>query len=145
MYPEYIEVDSEWRAARAFAIISLIFGFALLFLDMFSVFSNTNKNRHVAASSGIGFLFCSLCSGLTLLLLGSDLCEENKLTEELESVFPNISMDVAKCGITTGANCTIAATILWFAAGITTSHAMKVENADVEKNESSGLEDPLNP
>jgi hypothetical protein len=145
-YPDYVEIDSEWKAARAFAIIALIFGFAFLFLEMFAACQgSTRGGKRVAPSSGTGFLFCSLSSGLTLLFLGSDICKENTLTESLEAVFPNINMDVAKCGISTGANCTIAATILWFLAGIASCHAMKVENEIDTKNAGNGLQEPLNP
>jgi hypothetical protein len=88
-------------------------------------------------------MFCSLCLGLTLLLLGSDVCSENVLTKTLEAVFPNVDMSIAKCGISTGANCAIADTVLWFVAGVTSCHAMKVEY-EPEKDE-AGLTEPLNP
>lgn len=112
---------------------------------MFSACTSNRNGKRVAPSSGMGYMFCSLCSGLTLLLLGSNVCSENVLTQSLEAVFPNVPMSIAKCGISTGANCAIAATVLWFAAGAASCHAMKVEYESDKNAGDAGLEEPLNP
>lgn len=143
-YPDHVAIDSDWKAARAFSVMACIFGFAFLFSELFSACSYRG-GRRVAPASGVGYLFCSLCTGLTLLLLGSDLCNENELTRELESVFPNIEMSVASCGISTGAKCAISAAVLWFVAGAASIQALRVESADLKEEERAAVGDVTSP
>jgi hypothetical protein len=131
-----VEVDSEWKAAKAFSVMALVFGLALMLAELFSACSN-KADKQATPASGVGFLACSLFSGLSLLMLGSGLCNENVLTEGLESMYPNSNMSVASCGISTGAKCAISATILWFLAGVASCRAYKVE-AEAARDEFSG-------
>ncbi|KAL7478335.1 hypothetical protein ACHAW6_004104 [Cyclotella cf. meneghiniana] len=141
-YPDYVEVDSEWKAARAFSVMALVFGLTLMLKELFSACSYKDV-KQTTPTSGAGYLFCSLLSGLSLLLLGSDLCKDNVLSEGLESIYPNSNMSVASCGISTGAKCAISATILWFLAGVTSCRAYKAEVEGAEDELTGGPTTPL--
>ncbi|KAL3790153.1 hypothetical protein HJC23_009590 [Cyclotella cryptica] len=141
-YPDYVEVDPEWKAAKAFSVMALVFGLALMLAVLFSACSGKGA-KQVTPASGVGFFICSLFSGLSLLLLGSDLCKENVLSEGLESMYPNSNMSVASCGISAGAKCSISATILWFLAGVSSCRAYKVEVESVQDELTGGPTTPL--
>ena len=146
MYPDYISVGSQWKLARAFSILALLFGVGMLLLQLFTAYSEMGKRLSPAVC--IGYFICSLCSGLSLLILGSDLCKDNELTDELESIL-SIPMDIARCGLARGSKCAISATVLWFVAGATTYHATSKarvgDDNDEHDNTNKSNADTANP
>jgi hypothetical protein len=148
-YPEYIEIDSKWKAARAFSVIALLLGVGMIFVELYSVCNIYAKNgRRFSPLTVGGYFACSLCSGLTLLMLGtSDLCKSNELSDQLASLFPNTNMKVSSCDLSTSGKCAIAATVLWWlAAGAASIRASRLDmyNKTSERDsDTNGTTDPL--
>jgi hypothetical protein len=65
--------------------------------------------------SGMIFLFCCLCQGLTLLFLDSNGCKDNSYVKGLEDALSASFED--ECSMEWGARSNIASTCLWFVAG----------------------------
>ena len=120
-----IDVDPSWMAARAFSTMVLILGgIALLIALVTCCIGNNNKCYCVPSNidlmNGIIYLLISLLQGLTLIILSSQLCQNNgditKMMENggviIDNNFPE------KCNLSQGAKCIISATVLWFFAGI---------------------------
>ena len=148
MYPDYISVGSQWKLARTFSILALLFGVGMGALQLFTTMHSDVRKR-LSPAVCIGYFVCSLCSGLSLLILGSDLCKDNELTDELESIL-SIPMDVARCGLARGSKCAISATVLWFVAGaanfVATSKARVGDDNDENgNNNKSNVGDSPNP
>lgn len=59
------------------------------FVEIDSQEGSTSIQRHIRRA----------CLGLTLLLLGSDLCKDGELSEELMQLFPNIDKSISGCVI----------------------------------------------
>lgn len=133
--PEFVEVDPQWKAARAFSILALVMGVGIMMAELFLICNKYKEVEDLRISPllGGGFLACSLFSGMSLLLLGSDLCKGNQLSDEFMNLFPNIKMSISGCVIATGAKCTISATILYFVAAAAALRAYKI-GVDDEKN-----------
>jgi hypothetical protein len=125
-----IDVDSSWMAARAFSTMVLILGGASLLIALVTcccVGNNSNNNNkcccvpsNIDLVNGIIYLFVSLLQGLTLIILSSQLCQNNgditKMMENGDVIVNNNFPE--KCNLSQGAKCTISATVLWFFAGI---------------------------
>ena len=99
----------------------------------------------VSLFTGATILLCSLFSSLSLLFLGSDVCKDNQLSEEFIKSFPNIDMSLLGCSISTGANCIIASTTLYFAASAAAIRVYKIGDDDDNdiKDSSTVLIEPL--
>ena len=126
-----INVDPSWMAARAFSTMVLILGGTSLFIALViccCVGNNNNSSSCVPSNidlmNGILYLLISLLQGLTLIILSSQLCQNNgDITKMMENgdVINNGSNDnnlPEKCNLSQGAKCIISATVLWFFAGI---------------------------
>lgn len=146
-YPEFVEVDPLWKAARAFSVMALVFCVGMMLVTLYSMCDKvTEKELRVSPVTGLGYTVCSLFSGLSLLLLGSDLCKDNTLSDEIMNSFPNNDMNISSCHIATAGKCSISATILAFLAGAASLHAyfMGVSNDKNEKgNSRNGTVEPL--
>lgn len=137
-YSDNVVIDSKWKAARAFHVIVGIGGLLFFFLSAFSACIGFNEKvgrPHVFV--GVCLLLLSLFSGLTLLILDSNLCKSNVLLGQLM----NDILFNDQCELSTGANCFISATVFWFAAALCSLKASRSKSEVVEKEE--GLDEPL--
>lgn len=144
-YPDYVELDGYMKSARAFSTMALIVGAGFMFADAIAscTAANTGGRRAASASSqGVGYMVACLFCGLSLLLLQSEVCTDNDLSEQFKAIFPNMSFDTAACGIATGAKCAISATVFYFLASVSSLYAYKLEQA-VTPIRSEGLDEPL--
>jgi len=117
--PGNIPVDAKWKTAMSFSIICpIIGGIACVWVW----FSQCWYGRGgMWKCLGITFLWCSLFSGLTLLFLGSSACTDNPILELQMSTISDVAGGAVfneTCDMHWGAKCNIAATILWFLAGV---------------------------
>lgn len=123
--PSMVDIDSAWKAARAFGCLALIIG-GLNLMNSYWQVNRSDEERRIGATqpriSGAVFIVASFYQGLTLFFLRSSICKrggESKFQEELElSLHPAVMIYDDKCTLSTGANMTIASTICWFVAGI---------------------------
>ena len=120
-----IEVDPSWMAARAFSTMVLIFGGISLLIALVTCCIGNNSSSccvpsNIDLMNGIIYLLISLLQGLTLIILSSQLCQNNgditKMMENGDVIVDNNFPE--KCNLSQGAKCIISATVLWFFAGI---------------------------
>lgn len=117
--PSNIPIDAKWKAAKSFSIICPIFGgIATFWVWLAQCVYRSNIWKCI----GTVFIWCSLFSGLTLLFMGSNACTDNPILAGQMSAISEVaggSGDFTEtCALHWGANCTIAATVLWFLAGV---------------------------
>lgn len=105
-YSDSIDVDSYWKAARAFSIMAPVLGFLLVA----SVFCLRGGMGRKAAGMKLIVLVTTM-QGLTLLMLKSESCESVPLPL-VESLY------TGSCQLASGAYVSIAATVCWFLAGL---------------------------
>ena len=118
-YPDSgVNVDSKWRAARAFSIIALVVSGVVTFWALLACCFYPSKKSYQIG--GMIYLLCCLFQGLTLLFLDSSACHNNSLMAEMKD---SISFQ-SSCSMAAGANCAIAGTVLFFLAAIA---ALKVD------------------
>ena len=67
---------------------------------------------------GLIFLLCTLFSGLTLLILRSNICTETGFFDYLFSLgnATYVEIESVNCTLSTGSNLAVTATVLWFVA-----------------------------
>lgn len=114
-YPDAMYIDPSWKAARAFSVLAEIFGVVLIVTNF--VASCASSADHLVSVGGwdsLGYVLTGLFQGLTLLLLNSDVCQNNAMVQELN--YPGFT---ESCQLGTGAKCTVAATFFWFIAAFT--------------------------
>lgn len=141
-----IDVDPSWMAARAFSTMVLILGGIALLIELVTCcVGNNNKCCCVPSNidlvNGIIYLFVSLLQGLTLIILSSQLCQNNgDITKMMESgdVIVNNNFP-EKCNLSQGAKCTISATVLWFFAGIMSLNLYKGKRRKMVEAEKNSL------
>jgi len=115
--PDNIFTDGKWKSAKSFSIICpVIGGVACVWVWFAQCFHSRGTWKCLATI----FLWCSLFSGMTLLFLGSNACSDNPiLASQLGSIQNgNVAEFTDSCAMHWGAKCNIAATILWFLAGV---------------------------
>ena len=118
-----IDVDPSWMAARAFSTMVLILGGTSLLIALVTCccVGNTCVPSNIDLMNGIIYLFVSLLQGLTLIILSSQLCQNNgditKMMENGDVIIDNNNFP-EKCNLSQGAKYVIPATVLWFFAGI---------------------------
>jgi hypothetical protein len=83
-------------------------------------------------------MFVALCQGLCLLFLKSDACGNNPIVD----LFPQLDLISVSCDLSWGANCTIAATVLWFVAGASMCFVGGHESNAEDDAEAGGEEEP---
>ena len=127
-YPEGQEIDATWKTAQAFAIMSFIFGFFLMIGSC--VFACAQDNTNVSTRGWLApfYLLLTLFQGLSLLFMNSNACNSNVQvkyqTETTYAEFPET------CSLNTGANLIISATVLWFAAAVSSFGAARMAKTD---------------
>lgn len=112
-YPDYQDYDSKWITSKAFSIIVGVAGAFALFFGMWSTCLSPSENAWRII--GPLFILLSLFQGLTLLVLGSNMCDGQSMNQRLEQDY-GLTFDDS-CSLSMGANMCIASTTLWFVAG----------------------------
>lgn len=141
VYPSSMEIDNVWHAARSFNLIAVILGGSILMLDIFQGCLSTKPNRSFRTGA-VMYSICSLCAGLSLILLNSNACKNNILIQELNQKVPELHMQET-CSISKGAKCTIAATVLWFVTAVSACYLHPIQKKEQQRDESDGLDEPL--
>jgi hypothetical protein len=116
-YPEETVYDANWKSAKAFNTMALIIGGMVVFVTMFAACSAPSKK--IFQIAGMSNMVCCLFTGLSLLLLNSNACNNNLNVETFELAFPVLNLTFPDtCTMGVGAKTTISATVLWFVAAI---------------------------
>lgn len=108
-YPEYVEVDTAWKVARAFSCLGIIIaGFLILwqFCAPFLLFDSVYWRWATAI-----FAFIGTCQGLTLQFVMSDACLDNPLLGELTF---NSNLYPETCSWGFGTRASLIGCIMWF-------------------------------
>ena len=141
-YPQNMYQDSNWKASRAFATLSIIVGGIALFTNLIS--ACVSPLRKTSRYECGVFIITAFFQGMSLLLLNSYLCngEDNLLLQQMKDGLGNMGnndLDFQEtCSISTGAKCTIAAMVFWLVAGIL-SRLSFINN---KKEEEEGCSNP---
>lgn len=136
---EDADVDGYWKAARAFSVLTLIFGGISLFANLISSCILSPSLRNTSGLEGPAFLLACIFSGLTFLLLHSDLCQNqtNALLQQTHDEMSNLGNDEMAfedtCVLASGGKCAIAATVCWFMASLTSCLADVAERKEDER------------
>lgn len=110
------DIDSKTRTAMAFAIIAPIIGGITLFWAWIAPCSNRHQTSWYLFS-GI-FLLTSIFQALSLMMIGSSICNDNPVLQLLDEEFPLIrSTFDDECEIGPGYRLAITAVVFWAAAG----------------------------
>ena len=145
LYPQTISLDDTMKTGRAFNLIAIIIGGSLVMIDVFNGCLSTKRNKSFKTGA-IGYLVCCISSGLSLLILSSNVCKNNALIKELNELLP-VAQFAETCSISKGAKSTIAATVLWFVAavGAIVLHPLhtKSKNETTRVVDDGGLDEPL--
>lgn len=116
-------------------------------LDMFQGCMSLKADKSFRLGA-IGYLVCCFCSGMSLILLDSNLCKNNVLIEELNQSIIGVGTGVQfeeTCSISTGGKSSIAATVLWFVAavGAVVLHPVRRKDERNVGGDDEGLDEPL--
>ena len=118
-YPDGTVFDAKWKCARAFSTMAMIIGGVATFWSLLAGCLYPTKKMLVAGS--VVYMLCCLFTGLSLLLLDSNACHSNDNSQlvdfQVQSTLADVTFPMS-CSMGLGAKCTIAATVLWFAAAI---------------------------
>ena len=115
--PDEVEIDSKWKAVRAFSIIVPIVG-GLATVAVF--LTNCTYFMSDALWKSIGILFAvvlTLFQGLTFLLLDSNACSMNPL----EAISPTSEWDEIysdECEWSSASSANVVSVVGWFLAGL---------------------------
>jgi hypothetical protein len=115
-YPEGTIFDSRWKSAKAFSTMALVMGGVMTFWALLAGFLPSSKNMF--RIGGSVYMVCCLFTGLSLLLLDSNACNDNTYIAEMNVNSSAVVSFPDTCTMGPGAKCTIAATVLWFVAAI---------------------------
>lgn len=143
-YPSNVDIDSTWRASRAFTTLALIVGGVFLFYNLISAcVSPLRKTSPVEAPA---YLLACFFQGMSLLLLNSSICTDNSLIKTLQLQVAQLGTTGLEfpetCSMSTGANCTIAAIIFWALSALTSTMTVRFEK---KEGGSSDAIEPLIP
>ena len=144
-YPDYIELDSKWKAARAFSILTLTFAVSVVILNIASSCGDPDKPSKRWLEAPL-LLLTTLCQGLSLLLLSSDACLDNQMVQNV-SIVDSPLRDVTfqeTCSIGTGTKCLISATVFYFFSSVFAFLGTKAEKEERQSEVEAGLTEPLN-
>jgi len=116
-YPSGTTYDAYWKTAGAMTIIAVVIGaicsFALYFASCMSFGDGAWK------SFGYLLICNTLFQGLTLLFLSSNACSDSRDYIQAEGFEGRFELS-GGCEMASGAKMAIAATVLWFVAGLAT-------------------------
>jgi len=139
---EPIAPDIQWKTARAFSILTFLFGISLFLYNIFLSCRAPTQRLFTSPLEGMGYLLASFCSGMTLILLDSQLCTDNVLMEGVKEAYPDLDW-TETCSISKGARSVITATVFYFLAGVASLQGYRMEVN--EERDESGLSEPLFP
>ena len=115
-------------------------------LDCFQGCMSTKRNVSFRTGS-IGYLVCTLCAGLSFIILDSNLCKNNMLIEKLSNTTLGRMAFSDTCSLSQGGKSTIASTVLFFIAAVGNCllHPAQVKKEEHEsmKQGGDGLDEPL--
>ena len=134
-----MNIDAKWSAARAFHALTLIGGSLFLVIDFFQVCVNGRVKPQPIWMSYLLLLTC-LFSGLTLLVLDSDLCKQNQLLVVEDDV--DGYEFIQQCMLGIGAKAVISATVFWFVAGLGSVMAYR-SRSEYDKSVRNSAEEAL--
>ena len=145
-----IDVDTAWKAARAFGILALVIGGVNLFY--YSYWQSFRKNQFGFRSrkiSGAIFIVASFYQGLTLFFLRSSIiCTSSGTGNKFLLAELGVALKPAEiiydeqCALSIGAYMGIASTICWFAAGVFSCiEQRKVRDVSQDAFENEAIED----
>lgn len=106
-----------WSAARAFNALALIGGLLWVVIDSCNQCVRGRGDKPDPLWMSYLLLLTCLFSGLTLLVLDSNLCKNNDLLT-LDDGLDGMYEFIGPCTISGGAKKIISATVFWFMAGI---------------------------
>ena len=137
-YHDLLDIDSKWSAARAFNILTLVGGFTWLVVDILTMFVRGGVKAQSIWMVNLLLLNCFF-SGLTLIALDSNMCNNNEMVtiNELEGYEFN-----GRCELSSGANLVIASTVIWFVASLCKLMAIKSKNSHDEKPPINNMIEP---
>ena len=116
-YPEGTVYDTNWKSAKAFNTMALIIGGVVSCVTLFAACSAPSKK--IFQIAGMSNMVCCLFTGLSLLLLNSNACNNNLNVEAFKLAFPLVKLTFPDtCTVGVGAKTTISGTVLWFVAAI---------------------------
>ena len=136
-YPDTIEIDGSWKAARAFSVLVFIFSCIIVGTILYASCFPAKAGYSLGRCMPPLYLLLAIFQGLTLLFLDSTACKANPLLNGLGSV---IFQDT--CTISTGAKSFISATVFWAAAAVSSfkkQKALEAELAEMDPDLQSGL------
>ena len=139
LYPDTVNVDGTWKAARVFNGIAIILGGSILMIDIFSGCLSM-KRRESFMLGAVFYAICFLCTALSFMVLDSALCKNNTVVEKINEAGGIQFGDT--CTISQGGKSTIASCVLYLTCAIATLliHPRKKSG---EKSSSAGLEEPF--
>ena len=111
LYPSDQEVDSTWAAARVFNLLAIIIGATTLSLVGCPGCISKNPEKRLRGGS-LGYLIASFCSGMSLILLNTNICSSGR-----NSTLGLLNdMSFSSCVISMGGDSAIASCVLWVVA-----------------------------
>jgi hypothetical protein len=152
LYAPDQQVDSTWVAARTFNLIAMILGAAILVFDGCSGCISTNPTKAFRGGA-IGYLIASFSSGMSLILLNTNICSGISKNVTLNGLHNNLTF--GSCVISTGGKSAITSCVFWFMAAVGTHLLHSNTNMMTKKNnklksssnnnngENDGLNEPL--
>jgi hypothetical protein len=116
-YPEVTVYDANWKSAKAFNTMAMIIGCIVAILTLAA--GCVHHSKKMFQIFGMLYMVCCLFTGLSLLLLSSNACNNNLNVALFERAFPLLDLTFPDtCTMGVGAKTTISATVLWFVAAI---------------------------
>lgn len=111
-YADGFSFDSYWNSAKAFSILASVIGAIVITIVIFAGCLPIGERSWKLM--GFLLILTSLFQGLTLLFLSSNACGADR------SVYTDLAtLEFADgCGLASGANMCISATVLWFLSGV---------------------------
>ena len=113
-YPDATVFDAKWKSAKAFSTMAIIIGGIVTCVTLCAGCLYPTRKMYFAAS--MAYMICCLFTGLTLLMLDSNACNNNVLLLT-EALTRNIDFEDS-CSAGIGAKCIMSSTVMWFAAAI---------------------------
>ena len=145
-YPQTIEIDAKWKAARILSVMAVILGgLYLLSASLFwtasccykKLLSGRRHYQYLFQFWGTLCLLACVCETFSLIFLRSNACEENVIFNLMRN---------HNCQLSTGAKCTYAAMIFWLFAGYSACLHVNDKNDTAEESireEDANLEQSL--
>ncbi len=152
LYAPDQQIDSTWVAARTFNLIAMILGAAILVFDGCSGCISTNPTKSFRGGA-LGYLIASFSSGMSLILLNTNICSGISKNVTLNGLQNNLTFGT--CVISTGGKSAITSCVFWFMAAVGT-HLLhsntnmmmmkknnKLKSSSNNGGENDGLNEPL--